>query len=215
MNNDIISKIQYNTSNENKEIIVDDMEDLYDNLENIEGENIEDINEKNPNNNEKEEENFLGPKKGFILKEIKNSIDSFIKNYNKIYFQNTCLKFKDSFKKIMDEKFKKIEEINANYNNQIKEIEFLLASNDENFEKNIPLNRILDSLVEEQQHEIALAHEYYDKLINDTYTNSKNNDVKIKASQLIEEKLKLEIFNHINDLLNPKSSKFVNKIMDN
>jgi len=107
MNNDIISKIQYNTSNENKEIIVDDMEDLYDNLENIEGENIEDINEKNPNNNEKEEENFLGPKKGFILKEIKNSIDSFIKNYNKIYFQNTCLKFKDSFKKIMDEKFKK------------------------------------------------------------------------------------------------------------
>jgi len=109
----------------------------------------------------------------------------------------------------MDEKFKKIEEISANYNNQIKEIEFLLASNDEDYEKNIPLNKILDSLIEEQQHEISLAHEYYDKLINDTYTNYKNNDVKSKGSQLIEEKLKLEIFNHINDLLNPKSSKFV------
>jgi len=209
MKNEIISKIQYNTSNENKEIIMDDMGDEYDNLEIIEGNNIESLNENDTNNNEKEEENFLGPKKGFILKEIKNSIDSFIKNYNKIYFQSTCLKFKDSFKKIMDEKFKKIEEISANYNNQIKEIEFLLASNDEDYEKNIPLNKILDSLIEEQQHEIALAHEYYDKLINDTYTNYKNNDVKSKGSQLIEEKLKLEIFNHINDLLNPKSSKFV------
>jgi len=87
MKNEIISKIQYNTSNENKEIIMDDMGDEYDNLEIIEGNNIESLNENDTNNNEKEEENFLGPKKGFILKEIKNSIDSFIKNYNKIYFQ--------------------------------------------------------------------------------------------------------------------------------
>jgi len=68
MNNDIISKIQYNTSNENKEIIVDDMEDLYDNLENIEGENIEDINEKNPNNNEKRRREFPRSKKGVYFK---------------------------------------------------------------------------------------------------------------------------------------------------
>jgi len=68
MKNEIISKIQYNTSNENKEIIMDDMGDEYDNLEIIEGNNIESLNENDTNNNEKEEENFLGPKKGFYFK---------------------------------------------------------------------------------------------------------------------------------------------------
>jgi hypothetical protein len=60
-------------------------------------------------------------------------------------------------------------------------------------------------LKEEQEHELARIEDYYNKLIFEAQTNFKNSGFKNNPGiQLIEEKLKLDMYNLINTILVPK-----------
>ena len=86
-------------------------------------------------------------------------------------------------------------------------MEFLINSASEEDDNNHKdsLQVILDALKEEQQHELDRIEDYYNKLINDAYSNFKNFGFKNNSGiQIIEEKFKLDTFNMMNDILNTK-----------
>jgi len=112
----------------------------------------------------------------------------------------------------MDEKYNKYTEISNNYHSQIKEMEFLITSG--NFYFNFldsddthkeGIKNIVDSLKEEQDHELDRIEDHYNKLISDAQASFKNFGFKNHPGiQLIEEKFKLDMYNLINMILAPK-----------
>jgi len=164
------------------------------------------------NINEKYIESFqdskvLGPKHKQMFNEIKETIESFICEFNQYFYEHLFQKFIEQIQKITDEKYQKYIEISKNYHSQIKEMEFLInSSGDEESDHKESLKGILDALKEEQQNELDRIEDHYNKLINDAYTNFKNFGFKNNSGiQIIEEKFKLDTFNMMNEILNPKS----------
>lgn len=142
-----------------------------------------------------------------MFSDIKETIEYFISDFNKYFYEHLFQKFVEQIQKITDEKYHKYIEISKNYHSQIKEMEFLIASaNEEDNSHKDSLQVILDALREEQQHELDRIEDYYNKLINDAYSNFKNFGFKNNSGiQIIEEKFKLDTFNMMNDILNPKN----------
>jgi len=103
----------------------------------------------------------------------------------------------------MDEKFKKYSEVSESYSSQIKEVEHMVQE-EEDSERRQPLEIIIESLKEEQQHELELIEDHYEDLYEQCYANSKSVARNNNCIQLIEEKLRLDIYNQINNIVNPK-----------
>jgi len=103
----------------------------------------------------------------------------------------------------MEEKFQKYSETSESYHNQVKEVEFMLEA-EEDSERQKPLRLIIESLKEEQQHELELIDDHYEELFEQCYTNYKNSAKMNNGVQLLEEKFRLEIYNQINNIVNPK-----------
>ena len=154
-----------------------------------------------------QESKVLGPKHKQMFNDIKETIECFISDFNKYFYEHLFQKFIEQIQKITDEKYLKYIEISKNYHSQIKEMEFLINSASEEDDNNHKdsLQVILDALKEEQQHEVDRIEDYYNKLINDAYSNFKNFGFKNNSGiQIIEEKFKLDTFNMMNDILNTK-----------
>ncbi len=67
------------------------------------------------------------------------------------------------------------------------------------------ISAIIDSLKEEQAHELDRIDDQFNKLVNDAENNFKNSYVKTNpGTQLLEEKFKLDMYNLINSILLPK-----------
>lgn len=66
---------------------------------------------------------------------------------------------------------------------------------------------IIDSLKEEQESELIRLEDHYNKLIQDCQANFKSIGFKNNPGiQLIEEKLKLDLYNQLNLILLPKKN---------
>ena len=67
------------------------------------------------------------------------------------------------------------------------------------------IKNIIDSLKEEQEHELDRIDDYYNNLISEAQANFKSYALKANPGiQLIEEKFKLDMYTLINAILVPK-----------
>lgn len=65
---------------------------------------------------------------------------------------------------------------------------------------------IIDSLKEERQHELDKIDDYYNRQIVEAQISLKNYGCRSHPGiQLIEEKFKLDMYNHLNMILQPKN----------
>jgi len=87
----------------------------------------------------------------------------------------------------------------------LKPVRFLFIYTEDDVERQTPLKIIIASLKEEQQHQVDLIEDHYEKLFEQCYTSFKTQARTSSGIQLIEEKLRLEIYNQINNLINPKN----------
>jgi hypothetical protein len=67
------------------------------------------------------------------------------------------------------------------------------------------LKIILESLREEQEHELEIVEDHYEKLFEQCYSSFKTQARGSNGIQLLEEKLRLEIYTQVNNIVNPKS----------
>ena len=105
----------------------------------------------------------------------------------------------------MEEKFNKYKETCLIYQNQIKEMEFLINENDQHQDS---ILLIIESLKDEKQQEIERMEEHYQNLINEAIIDFKNYGIKNNPGiQLVEEKFKLFFFNLVNNSIIPGMSK--------
>lgn len=63
-----------------------------------------------------------------IFEDIKLNINHFLDNFNELFCDDLYPKIIEDTETLLEEKFKEKLEITIQYNNQIKEMEFLLAS---------------------------------------------------------------------------------------
>jgi len=62
-----------------------------------------------------------------IVEEIKNKVNDFLSEFNNYFNENVFNKYTSHIENLMNEKYKKHLEICNYYDNQIKEMEFLLV----------------------------------------------------------------------------------------
>lgn len=63
-----------------------------------------------------------------VFGDIKSCLDTFLKEFNFYFYESIFERVVDEIEKLLEEKHTKTLEISKNYNNQIKEMEFLLTS---------------------------------------------------------------------------------------
>lgn len=98
---------------------------------------------------------------------LKNNINHYLKEYH-VHFNKTNFNhFQSKVKEILSEKYKKLILIKESYMSHIKEID-LISSNDDN---HTHLKEIIDSLKQEQINELNKLESFYDKVIEDFYSN--------------------------------------------
>jgi len=158
-------------------------------------------NKGNDNNNYMLSDNdFEGkvPKKNKkMLESINSNVNQFLNEFNEYFHQNVFQKFTGKIESLLEEKYKKFMEVSKNYNNQIKEMEFL-ANTDDN-QHSDSLKDIISSLREEQQSQIDLIEDQYGNLIKDAYNNFRYGFKNTEGVKIVEEKFKLGIYNVINE----------------
>ena len=131
---------------------------------------------------------------------IKDKINKYIEAFNKYFYKDIFESFYFKLKRLVDEKYNKYIEISTTYHSQIKEFEFLLED-EINEEKQKDIQFTIDSLKEEQQHEIDRIEDYYNGVISDKINEFKVTSCKSNPGlELMEEKLKLDIYTIINEI---------------
>ena len=133
---------------------------------------------------------------------IEEKIINYMDEFNEHFYQEVFGNFFNKLKRLIDEKYNKYIEITTEYHSQIKENEYLLDNPDLKQEEIDEINNTIESLKEEQQHEIDRIDDQYNSLISNKINEFKfgafKNDVSVN---LIQEKLILEIYKLINDAL--------------
>jgi len=113
---------------------------------------------------------------------IKDYVENFLKEYPVVFPRTTFKTSKNKLRRMLDEKYAKITQINSNYNSQIKEIDLIATKDD--YDKNSHLKEIIDSLIEEKKSEIKKVEESYDKLIDDYQGELEDSSNERMADQL-------------------------------
>lgn len=166
--------------------------------ENHDNSNIkeEDLNIKEPV--EKSSSDMLKQSKFKILNEkIHLNLENYNKEYTSYFFTSLVERFCDGIYRLKNEHLKKYSETCRIYQNQIKEMEFLLNDEDQHADS---LTEIVDSLKEEKQQELQRIEDHYKNLINEYVMNFKSYGLKNNSGiQLLEEKQKLVMFDLINE----------------
>jgi hypothetical protein len=106
------------------------------------------------------------------MKEFKDCIEQYLKDYNVIFNKQCFNSFQLKLKEILSEKYSELMLVKESYWSHIKEID-LITTNDD-YEKNSHLKEIIDSLKEELNSELKKVELYYDRIIDDLYISSKN-----------------------------------------
>jgi hypothetical protein len=136
-----------------------------------------------------------------VCNKIEERINSYISEFNSLFYKEIFQTFFTDLKKLIDEKYDKYIEITVNYHSQIKENEFLLDPNS-NDPAQEEIKQAIELLKEDQEHQIGIVEFQYNSMIN-----QKISDFKLTALQnnpsliLLEEQLKLDVYQIINDAL--------------
>ena len=136
-----------------------------------------------------------------VCNRIEERINSYISEFNSLFYKEIFQSFFTDLKKLIDEKYDKYIEITVNYHSQIKENEFLLDPNS-NDPAQEEIKQAIELLKEDQEHQIGIVEFQYNSMIN-----QKISDFKLTALQnnpsliLLEEQLKLDVYQIINDAL--------------
>ena len=133
--------------------------------------------------------------------QVESLMIEYMNNFNECFYQDIFEQFSSGLKELYKLKYKKYIEIRNEYHNQIKENEYLLE-NDENLneEKKSEIQQTIDSLNEEQQHQIATIEDEFNRKIMDKISEFKLNSFKNNSGiQLLEERVKLDIYSLINE----------------
>jgi len=178
-------------------------------------------NTQNEGNNEEEEESEFSSSNTDLIKvkssnndldkipgkfqgaylDIQTIMDNYIYDFNQFFYKEIFEQFSSDLKELYEQKYKKYIEIRNEYHAQIKENEYLLEL-DENLtkEKKEEIQQTIESLNEEQQHQIDVVEDEFNKKISDKISEFKQNTFKHNSGiQLLEEKVKLDIYSMIND----------------
>ena len=135
------------------------------------------------------------------FEKIEDKISKFADSLNRHFYTEMFDNFYLKLKELYDEKYQKYIKVNDEYHSNIKENEFLIDSNDDmtDIEK-ISLQNIMDCLKEEQKDQIDEVLDEYNKKINALKDEFKQNLFQNNVGmQLIEERLKLEVYTMINN----------------
>ena len=133
--------------------------------------------------------------------QVESLMNEYMNDFNEFYYKEIFEQFSSQLRELYELKYKKYIEIRNEYHTQIKENEYLL-DNDENLneEKKTKIQQTIDSLNEEQQHQIATIEDEFNRKIVDKISEFKLNSFKKNSGiQLMEEQVKLDIYSLIND----------------
>lgn len=187
LENDSINPLKPNLE---KRIIIDSIEEA------DEKDVLEDENPTKPNYEPK-----LLSKHKNLFDEIDLNLENYNKEFNSYFYHSVFQRFSETIDRLMNEQFKKYAETCRIYQNQIKEMEFLMNDDDQHQES---INSIIESLREEKQQELDRIEYHYQNLIDEAVSNFKMFGIKNNSGvQLIEEKLKLDMFNLVNNTILP------------
>lgn len=184
-----------NNKDSEKRIIIDTIDeqeekDIHDEID----------NNNNDNNDIKPELKLLSKHKN-LFDEIDLNLENYNKDFNSYFYQSVFQRFSETIDRLMNEQFRKYTETCRIYQNQIKEMEFLMNDDDQHQES---INSILESLKEEKQQELERIEYHYQNLVDEAISNFKMFGIKNNSGvQLIEEKLKLDMFNLVNNSILP------------
>ena len=132
---------------------------------------------------------------------IEERLKEYVGDINRHFYIEMFDSFYLKLKELYDEKYNKYIKVNDEYHSNIKENEFIIENDDkmkEDEKKNI--QNIIDSLKEEQKDQIDQILDEYNKSINNLINEFKQNLFKNNVEmQLIEERLKLDVYTMIND----------------
>ena len=195
-----------------KENIDDDVKkiEIDENFNNIIKEKLKSLDDLINENPEKEEEINKEKTIQFSLEniplkfqnsylKINNKINQYIQDFNTFFYKDIFENFFLKLKRLVDEKYKKYIEISSLYHSQIKEFEFL-CEDETNEDKKKDILFTIDSLKEEQQHEISKIEDLYNGIISAKIKEFKLTSCKTNPGlELMEEKLKLDIYTIINE----------------
>ena len=133
--------------------------------------------------------------------QVQNIIYQYMKDFNEFFYKDIFDQFSSGLKELYELKYNKYIEIRNEYHNQIKEYEFILE-NDDTIDENRKneITQTIDSLNEEQQHQIATIEDEFNRKIMEKISEFKMNSFKKNSGiQLLEEQVKLDIYSIIND----------------
>ena len=165
--------------------------------------NLNKISKKNEGENGLIDKNFdkIPAKFRSTYYQVESLMIDYMNNFNEFFYQDIFEQFSSGLKELYELKYKKYIEIRNEYHNQIKENEYLLE-NDENLteEKKLEIQQTIDSLNEEQQHQIDTIEDEFNRKIMDKISEFRLNSFKSNSGiQLLEERIKLDIYSLIND----------------
>ena len=133
--------------------------------------------------------------------QVESLMNEYMNDFNEFYYKEIFEHFSSQLRELYELKYKKYIEIRNEYHTQIKENEYLL-DNDENLNevKKTEIQQTIDSLNEEQQHQIATIEDEFNRKIIDKISEFKLNSFKKNSGiQLLEEQVKLDIYSLINE----------------
>ena len=135
--------------------------------------------------------------------EVEEKLKKYVDQLNNYYYKEIFDKFLLRLKKIYDDKYDRYIKVNEDYHSNIKENEFIL-DNEENLSEDdkMQIKNICECLREEQKDQSnEILYEYNNNiriLINDFKHNFFKTNI---GTQLLEEKLMLDIYKMMNEVL--------------
>ena len=184
--NKIIDDIENNISNNEEEEDSEDGIGKDDEVKNV-------INEKNETVN-------IPIRFKATYQGIEKLMKDYIEDFNNYYYKEIFENFSSTLKEIYDNKYKKYIDTSIEYHHHIKENQHILENEDDLTDgRKMEIQQIIDSLKEEQQNEIAKIEDEFNRLIVNKVNEFKINSFKNNSGiQLMEEKLKCDIYSMIN-----------------
>ena len=134
---------------------------------------------------------------------VEELIHTYMKEFNLFFYKDIFEQFSSSLLELYELKYKKYIEIRNEYHDQIKENEYSMENEDNlTEEKKEEYLQTIESLKEEQQHQIDVVEDEFNKKIMDKISEFKLNSFKNNSGiQLLEEKVKLDIYSLINQAI--------------
>ena len=131
---------------------------------------------------------------------VEDLIHTYMKEFNLFFYKDIFEQFSSSLLELYELKYKKYIEIRNEYHDQIKANEYSMENEDNlTEEKKEEYQQTIESLKEEQQHQIDVVEDEFNKKIMDKISEFKLNSFKHNSGiQLLEEKVKFDIYSLIN-----------------